>query len=405
MKEKMRSVELFAGAAGLGLGLAKAGFHHDVVVERDHDACRTIRHNQKRDHPLVKGWRVLEADANAVDVGSIEQEPDLLSGGPPCQDFSIGGAHAGASGDRNLWPTTIRWVNALRPRAFVFENVPGLMSSHADYLEYITLALTLPEIACPPMDNWHEQASFLRRCVSQGTRSIPTYRVSVEKMTATDHGTAQARSRVFVVGIRDDVTAEWKAPAKTHSLDQLMRDKWITGEYWDRHGLSRPEIDKAGVAFMRRHNRDAVDDLFSTRLLAHRTTRDAIADLGAPSPDGTPGILDHEAAPREAKAYKGHTGSAIDDPSKTLRAGDHGVSGGENMVDYGEGSPTGRYRHFTVREAARVQGFPDDYAFPEPADGKGRGGKWSSGLKQLGNAVPCELAEAVGRSVRQALAA
>ena len=400
----MRSIELFAGAAGLGLGLAKAGFHHDVVVERDHDACATIRHNQDRGHDLVRGWRVLEADAAAVDVSAIQAEPDLLSGGPPCQDFSIGGKHAGAHGDRNCWPTTIRFVNALRPRAFLFENVPGLASGHADYLEYIRLALTLPEVACPPMDDWREQADFLRRCVDQGVRSVPTYRVSVQKLVATDFGTAQARSRLFIVGLRDDVTAEWKAPDATHSLDQLMRDKWLTGEYWDRHGLDRPEIDKDGVAWLRRHNRAPADDLFARRLLAHRTTRDAIGDLPEPVPAGSPGVLDHEAAPRAAKAYKGHTGSAVDSPSKTLRAGDHGVSGGENMVDYGEAAGPGRYRHFTVREAARVQGFPDDYAFPEPVDGGGRGGKWSAGLKQLGNAVPCELGEAVGRSILAALA-
>ena len=400
----MRSIELFAGAAGLGLGLAKAGFHHDVVVERDRDACATIRHNQDRDHELVRGWRVLEADAAAIDVSAIQQEPDLLSGGPPCQDFSIGGKHAGAHGDRNCWPTTIRFVNALRPRAFLFENVPGLASGHADYLEYIRLALTLPEVACPPMDDWREQAAFLRRCVDQGVRSVPTYRVSIQKLVATDFGTAQARSRLFVVGLRDDVTAEWKAPETTHSLDQLMRDKWLTGGYWDRHGLDRPEIDKDGTAWLRRHNRAPADDLFARRLLAHRTTRDAIGDLPEPIPAGSPGVLDHEAAPRAAKAYKGHTGSAVDSPSKTLRAGDHGVSGGENMVDYGEAAGKGRYRHFTVREAARVQGFPDDYAFPEPFDGGGRGGKWSAGLKQLGNAVPCELAEAVGRSIVAALA-
>lgn len=401
----MRSIELFAGAAGLGLGLAEAGFHHEVVVEKDHDACETIRYNQRLGHRLVQDWKVLEADANDVDLDGIAPEPDLLSGGPPCQNFSIGGKHAGAEGDRNLWPTTFRYVNALRPRAFVFENVPGLMSGHADYLEYIMLALTLPEIACPPVPDWREQAAFLRRCVEQKVRSVPTYRVSVEKLTATDFGTAQARSRVFVVGVRDDIDACWERPQATHSGEQLMRDKWVTGAYWRRHGLAYPEIDKAGLAFLRKHNRAPAGDLFdmAPTLAAHRTTRDALIGLPEPTPNGTPGILDHEAAPRAAKAYKGHTGSAIDDPSKTLRAGDHGVSGGENMIDYGEAAGENRYRHFTVREAARMQGFPDDYAFPEPSDGGGRGGKWSAGLKQLGNAVPCEMAEAVGRSIARVL--
>ena len=400
----MRSIELYAGAAGLGLGLAHAGFEHEIVVEQDHDACETIRYNQNRGHRLVRDWKVLETDANDVDMSSIAPEPDLLSGGPPCQGFSLGGKHEGARDPRNLWPTTFRFVNALRPRAFVFENVPGLMSSHADYLEYIRMALTIPEIACPPQEDWIEQTNFLRRCIEQGVRSIPNYRVSIAKLTATDYGTAQARSRVFIVGLREDVKGAWSPPKATHSLDQLMRDKWMTGEYWERHGIERPEIDKAGVAWLRKHNRAPAHDLFDEPLKAHRTTRDAIGDLPEATTEGSPGFHDHEVAPREAKAYKGHTGSPIDDPSKTLRAGDHGVSGGENMVDYGEHAEI-RYRHFTVREAARIQGFPDDYAFPEPPKAKGPAAKWSAGLKQLGNAVPCELGEAVGRSVMELLKA
>jgi DNA (cytosine-5)-methyltransferase 1 len=401
----MRSIEIFAGAAGLGLGLARAGFKHEIVVEKDHDACRTILHNKARGHELVEGWKVLEADVNAVDLSGIAPEPDLLSGGPPCQNFSIGGKHAGADGDRNLWPTTFKYVQALRPRAFVFENVPGLMQSHGEYLDYITLALTLPDIACPPAEDWREQANFLRRCVEQKVRSVPTYRVAVKKLTATDFGTAQTRSRVFIVGIRDDISHEWAAPEATHSHDQLMIDKWLTGTYWDRHGIERPEMDKAGLAFMRQHNRRGMGDLFSQPLRAHRTTRDALVGLPEPTPEGTPGILDHVAAPREAKAYKGHTGSAIDDPSKTLRAGDHGVSGGENMRDLGPSAGANRYRHFTVREAARIQDFPDDYTFPTPEGKRGKTCAWSAGLRQIGNAVPCALAQAMGDSIAKVLRA
>lgn len=401
----MRSIEIFAGAAGLGLGLARAGFKHEIVVEKDHDACRTILHNQKLGHELLQGWKVLEADVNDVDLGGIAPEPDLLSGGPPCQAFSIGGKHVGAASDRNLWPTTFAYVRALRPRAFVFENVPGLMQSHSDYLDYITLALTLPDIACPPAEDWREQASFLRRCVEQKVRSVPTYRVAVKKLTATDYGTAQNRSRVFIVGIRDDLTQEWQAPGVTHSHDRLMHEKWVTGEYWDRHGLERPVMDKAGLAYMRKHNQRGMEDLFSQPLRAHRTTRDALVGLPEPTAEGTPGILDHQAAPREAKTYKGHTGSAVDDPSKTLRAGDHGVSGGENMIDLGPLAGTSRYRHFTVREAARIQDFPDDYTFPQPEGKRGKTCAWTSSLKQLGNAVPCALAQAMGDSIAKVLRA
>lgn len=390
----MRSIELFAGAAGLGMGLAKAGFHHEIVVERDHAACETIRYNQKRGHALVQDWKVVEADVADVDLSAVAPEPDLLSGGPPCQPFSGGGAHAGAADERNCWPWTINATKILRPRAFVFENVPGMLR-HKEYLDYLVMALTLPELANPTTD-WEDDAAFLRKCIEQGVSSPPRYDVHVEKLTATDYGVAQARSRVFIVGIREDVKGRWRAPEATHSGERLLDDKWINGTYWDRHGISRPEMDIAGTRHLRRHNQRATEDLFAPRLNAHRTVRDVIGDLPDARPEGSPGILNHEAATREAKAYKGHTGSPIDEPSKTLRAGVHGVSGGENMVDYGSHHEGTRYRHFTVREAARVMGVDDDYAFP---------GTWSDGLKQMGNAVCPPMAHAIGESIATTLKA
>lgn len=388
----MRSVELFAGAAGLALGTARAGFHHEIVVERDRAACETIRHNQRLGFAAVQGWKVVEADVATLDLSAVQAEPDLLSGGPPCQPFSIGGDHAGAADERNCWPWTINATRLLRPRALLFENVPGLLR-FGEYLDYLKMALGNPGLSTPGVD-WREDASFLRAALDARATSDPRYRISVVKLDASDYGLAQARTRVFIVGLREDVAADWHAPDATHSAEQLMVDKWITGTYWDRHGIARPEIDEAGTRFIRRHNQAAAADLFAPRLTAHRTVRDAIGDLPEPQPRGTPGIHDHEASPREARVYKGHTGSPIDMPSKTLRAGVHGVSGGENLVDYGAGHPGTRYRHFTVREAARLTGIDDDYRFP---------GTWSDGLKQLGNAVGVDMGEAMGRSIARAL--
>jgi DNA (cytosine-5)-methyltransferase 1 len=93
-----------------------------------------------------------------------------------------------------------------------------------------------------------------------------------------------------------------------------------------------------------------------------------------------------------AKAYPGHTGSYIDEPAKTLKAGVHGVPGGENMVRRADGS----VRYFTVRESARLQTFPDNYRFH---------GAWTECMRQLGNAVPVELARQVGVSVAEHLKA
>ena len=104
-----------------------------------------------------------------------------------------------------------------------------------------------------------------------------------------------------------------------------------------------------------------------------------------PLPGGTPGWLDHTFQPG-AKVYPGHTGSPIDEPSKALKAGDHGVPGGENMIRF----PDGSVRYFSIREAARVQTFPDDYALH---------GSWGEAMRQLGNAVPVDLAATVVGSV------
>ena len=87
-----------------------------------------------------------------------------------------------------------------------------------------------------------------------------------------------------------------------------------------------------------------------------------------------------------AKSYPGHTGSSMDEPSKTIKAGDHGVPGGENMVRY----PDGRTRYLSVAEAKRIQTFPDDYTIT---------GAWTEAMRQLGNAVPVQLAYIIGNSV------
>ncbi len=88
--------------------------------------------------------------------------------------------------------------------------------------------------------------------------------------------------------------------------------------------------------------------------------------------------------------YKGHTGSPLDEPAKTLKAGDHGVPGGENMFVY----PNGDIRYFTVRESARLQTFPDDFIFH---------GSWTESMRQLGNAVPVTLANIVATDIYKLL--
>ena len=116
----------------------------------------------------------------------------------------------------------------------------------------------------------------------------------------------------------------------------------------------------------------------------YRTVRDAL--FGLPDPrDPTIVVPNHEFRDG-ARPYPGHTGSALDEPAKALKAGDHGVPGGENMIAL----PDGSCRYFTIRESARIQTFPDDYIFV---------GSWTEAMRQVGNAVPVKLAAAVGESI------
>jgi DNA (cytosine-5)-methyltransferase 1 len=95
----LHCVELFAGAGGLAIAGSNAGFEHDAVLEYNHDACETIRANQRRGYELVRHWPLIEGDVHDQDFHTWGGRVALVSGGPPCQPFSIGGKH-GAMGDR-----------------------------------------------------------------------------------------------------------------------------------------------------------------------------------------------------------------------------------------------------------------------------------------------------------------
>ena len=122
----MHSIELFAGAGGLGLGLHQAGFSPQLVVEVDRWCCDTLAENFDGNKPDLGAWNVLRSDARKVDYSEFSDKVDLVSGGPPCQPFSLGGRHRAYADARDMFPEAIRAVRETRPRAFVFENVKGL---------------------------------------------------------------------------------------------------------------------------------------------------------------------------------------------------------------------------------------------------------------------------------------
>jgi DNA (cytosine-5)-methyltransferase 1 len=383
----MTSVELFAGAGGLGIGLHRAGFHPLMVVERDSYCCDTIRENQMWKNPVVANWPLEQGDVRAVDFSVYEGKLDLISGGPPCQPFSMGGKHKAYDDARDMFPQAIRAVREARPRAFIFENVKGLTrATFQNYFEYIQLQMRHPEVIARPDEEWTDHLARLEQHHTSGSRSGLNYRLVTRLLNAANHGVPQKRERVIFVGFRDDLDLEWSFPIETHSADALIWDQYRDGSYWDRHRVAlkdRP-IDPGMTERALRMDVRPVGE-------AWKTVRDAIHDLPDPEldPDKARQVPNHRQQ-TGARSYPGHTGSPLDEPAKTLKAGVHGVPGGENMLR----KPSGEVRYFTVRESARLQTFPDDYAFH---------GSWTETMRQLGNAVPVRLAEMVGKDVARRL--
>lgn len=383
----MRTIELFAGAGGLGIGVSRAGFKPAAVIERDHYCCDTIRENQGRGLSPVAHWPLTEGDIRDFDFRSIRGKIDLVSGGPPCQPFSLGGKHRSHLDDRDMFPQAIRAVRELRPRAFLFENVKGLTrQAFANYFEYIRLQFTYPELLRRSLEKWPGHLARLERYHTLGKPDGLHYHVVTRVLNAADFGVPQRRERVFIVGFRDDLDIEWSFPDPTHSQDALLWSQWRSGDYWDLHKVPKrhraPNL-RTKAAAKRLEEKPA--------LLPWRTVRDALSDL--PDPEQKPRAasrhLNHQFQPG-ARSYPGHTGSPLDEPAKTLKAGDHGVPGGENMLR----RPDGSVRYFSVRESARLQAFPDDFLFH---------GSWTETMRQLGNAVPVTLAEVVATSIRDHL--
>lgn len=124
----MRSVELFVGAGGLGIGVSQAGFRPAAVMDWDRWACDTLRENKERSLDPIAHWPIHEGDVRQFNFGTIRDLIDLVTGGPPCQPFSMGGRHRAFLDSRDMFPQAIRAVRELRPRAFIFEN--GVVAQH-----------------------------------------------------------------------------------------------------------------------------------------------------------------------------------------------------------------------------------------------------------------------------------
>ncbi|NEO44935.1 MAG: DNA cytosine methyltransferase [Moorea sp. SIO4A3] len=375
---KISCLELFAGAGGLATGIRLSGVQHKAFIDWNKNACQTLSHNYS--HKLVHNIDIREFDFNQF--GYV----DMIAGGPPCQPFSMGGNHKGNRDQRDMFPYVCKAITTCIPKVFIFENVKGLLrKSFARYFEYLILRLIYPDVDRKDWENWDDHLRILEQIHTSGNYDGVKYKVVFRLVDAADYGIPQRRERVFIVGIREDLTIQWSFPKKTHSLDGLLWSQFVSYDYWEKHGIkpSTPEnLDKRTQQRVNRLKQQLT--LFTRSLKPWKTVRDQIGKL--PEPDSL-GSFDLEHVLRKgARIYPGHTGSYIDMPSKALKAGDHGVPGGENMIRYHDG----RVRYYTTYEAKRIQTFPDNYKIL---------GSWTEAMRQIGNAVPVELSHHIADSL------
>jgi len=165
--KNLTSVDLFAGAGGLSLGLKMAGWQTKVASDYDAQACETYKHN-------FQDVEVVQGDVRKIDWTPLRNKIDLVAGGPPCQPFSVAGNQRAAEDVRDMLPEFVRAVDEIQPSLFLMENVAGLVASrHLDY--------------------FNQKIQLLRQL---------GYDVDFKVLNAADYGVAQERRRVIVIGSR-----------------------------------------------------------------------------------------------------------------------------------------------------------------------------------------------------------
>lgn len=364
----------------MALGLSAAGFKHDLVVEFDAAAVATLQDNN-----VSSEWPLHDGDVRDADFSTIPAGIDLLAAGVPCQPFSQGGVHAGPADTRNMFPETFAAIRALRPRAVLIENVRGLARTRfAPFVDYVVDHLQVPHCAIRADEPWPAHHTRVKAALAAKLPDDERYVVEWRLVCAADYGVPQRRIRLIMVAIRADLAGRWKWPDPTHAMDSLLREK-LDGYYWLERGIPQPADPwpRNRLKRVQRLRRPL-------ERAAWRTLRDAIGDLPGPAAEEYEAWLPGHVFWPGARLYRGHRGSALDDASKTIKAGVHGVAGGEHIVHLDDGT----FRYLTVRECMRIQDLPDSMIIDAPRSGA---------MRQIGNAVPPLLAEVFGRSIRQAV--
>lgn len=391
-KETLTSLELFAGAGGLALGIHKAGFKTMGVIEREKKAVETLKINV----PKVLGLSpegIISQDARLVNYKDYSGKIDLLAGGPPCQPFSNSGRNRGYLDERDGFPIILDAIGDILPKAVLIENVRGLLRKRfTNYVSYIEERMRKPRIRREENEEWLHHYERLKAVDDSTIPDNEKYFVQHFLVDAANYGVPQRRERVFFVAFRLDLGIKSFSVPPTHSKAALIYSQFVTNEYWSKHGID--SHDSHLGPGLKREIKRFLEKPEEKLLKPWVTVRDAITDLPRPVKRGDVEDIPNHTQHPGARIYSGHIGSFMDLPSKTLKAGTNGTPGGENMLREDRYGKSMHPRYFTTREAARIQAFPDTWRFH---------GQMGACIKQLGNAVPVALAKAFAKEIHNRL--
>jgi len=335
-KHNMKILSLFTGAGGLDLGFERAGFEIPVANEFDKTIWETFKINHPKTH-LIEGdvRQVTKKDIAQFVDGSI----DGIIGGPPCQSWSEAGSLRGIDDARGqLFYDYIRILKEFKPKFFLAENVSGMLA------------------------NRHSEAvrNILKMFDEAG------YDVTLTLVNAKDYGVAQERKRVFYIGFRKDLNITFTFPHGSTEDDE--KKLTLRDIIWDLQDTAVPSGPK------NHHNPNAINNneyftgAFSTIFMSRNRVKSWDEQAFTVQASGRQCQL-HPQAPKMIKF-------------------------GKNDCRFVEGKES-LYRRMSVREVARVQGFPDDFVFIYD--------NTDDAYKMIGNAVPVNLAYEVAQGIKKAL--